>query len=306
MTLRHLQIFRTVCNLESITAAGEQLNMTQPAVSLAIKELESFYRVRLFERMNRRIYITEAGRTLLQYAETVLAQFDESVQVVRASGAGGCCRFGVNVTIGETRLAAWMAAIGAALPGTRLNVFVNSTRSIEKKLADHQLDFAVVDDLPLAQHWQADLLDTEEMLPVCSPDFLLPDPLTLSALAQLPLLLREQGSGSRDSVNAVFQRAGCAAVPAVESSSSLCLLTMAEQGLGVAFLPLTLAAPSLQRGTLRPLAPENAGFFRHYYLIRHPKKYLAPPMQAVIQTIRSCCAPGGSTPDPGEPPTKRA
>lgn len=61
MTLRHLEIFRNVCHFESITLAAEHLNMSQPAVSLAIRELESFYNSRLFERMNRRIYITEAG-----------------------------------------------------------------------------------------------------------------------------------------------------------------------------------------------------------------------------------------------------
>lgn len=77
MTLRHLTIFRAVCQTESITLAAEHLNMTQPAVSLAVRELEDFYGVQLFERMNRRIYITEAGRTLLQYADTILSQYAE-------------------------------------------------------------------------------------------------------------------------------------------------------------------------------------------------------------------------------------
>lgn len=63
MTLRHLEIFSAVCAQESFTRAAEQLNMAQPAVSLAIRELEVFYNVRLFERMNRRVYLTEAGRT---------------------------------------------------------------------------------------------------------------------------------------------------------------------------------------------------------------------------------------------------
>ena len=83
MTLRHLEIFSAVCAQESFTRAAEQLNMAQPAVSLAIRELEVFYNVRLFERMNRRVYLTEAGRTLRQYADTVLSQFQESVEVLR-------------------------------------------------------------------------------------------------------------------------------------------------------------------------------------------------------------------------------
>lgn len=89
MTLRHLTIFRAVCQTESITLAAEHLNMTQPAVSLAVRELEDFYGVQLFERMNRRIYITEAGRTLLQYADTILSQYAESVQVLQEARAPG-------------------------------------------------------------------------------------------------------------------------------------------------------------------------------------------------------------------------
>ena len=105
MTLRHLEVFSTVCAQGSFTRAAEKLNMAQPAVSLAIRELEVFYNVRLFERMNRRIYLTEAGRTLRQYADTVLSQMRESVEVLRESGARGTCAFGVHVTLGETRLA---------------------------------------------------------------------------------------------------------------------------------------------------------------------------------------------------------
>ena len=61
MTLRHLKIFTEVCRMGSITKAAENLNMAQPAISNAIRELESFYQVKLFERMNRRIYITDVG-----------------------------------------------------------------------------------------------------------------------------------------------------------------------------------------------------------------------------------------------------
>ena len=99
MTLRHLTIFRAVCQTESITLAAEHLNMTQPAVSLAVRELEDFYGVQLFERMNRRIYITEAGRTLLQYADKILSQYAESVQVLQEARHRGSCRFGVHVTL---------------------------------------------------------------------------------------------------------------------------------------------------------------------------------------------------------------
>ena len=78
MTLRHLMIFSTVCRLGSITQAAEELNMAQPSVSLAIRELESYYGIRLFERMHRRLYITEAGERLYGYANSILTQCKEA------------------------------------------------------------------------------------------------------------------------------------------------------------------------------------------------------------------------------------
>ena len=71
MTKRHFTIFAEVCRQMSFSKAAEALNTTQPTVSLAVKELEEHYGVRLFERMNRRIYMTEAGRALLSTAQAV-------------------------------------------------------------------------------------------------------------------------------------------------------------------------------------------------------------------------------------------
>ena len=145
VTLRHLEIFSAVCAQESFTRAAEQLNMAQPAVSLAIRELEVFYNVRLFERMNRRVYLTEAGRTLRQYADTVLSQFQESVEVLRESGTQGAYRFGVHVTLGETRLAGILAHLAEALPEITVRASIHNSRETERMILQNELDFAVVD-----------------------------------------------------------------------------------------------------------------------------------------------------------------
>ena len=69
--------------MESITEAAKNLNMAQPAVSNAIRELEAFYQVKLFERMNRRLYITNAGEYLRGYADSILTQFEESRDILQ-------------------------------------------------------------------------------------------------------------------------------------------------------------------------------------------------------------------------------
>ena len=264
MTLRHLEIFCAVCAQGSFTRAAEKLNMAQPAVSLAIRELEVFYNVRLFERMNRRIYLTEAGRTLRQYADTVLSQMRESVEVLRESGARGTCAFGVHVTLGETRLAEILIHLAAELPEMEIRACVQNSRD-----------------------YLAEPLCGETLAAVCAPVYLPgKDTLTLAELAGERLLLREQGSGTRSSVEAGFQQAGVPIRPAVESISTAALLSCARAGLGITLLPRSLVERDVARGSLRELTVVGGSFCRNYFLVRHRGKYLTDGMRRVIQVLR--------------------
>jgi len=290
MTLRHLQIFRTVCRLESVSQAADKLDMTQPAVSIAMKELETFYGVKLFERMNRRMYITEAGQILLQYAETVLSQIDESVDVLRESGREGRCRFGVNVTAGETILLKAAERIRRDMPGMRLNVYVENSSIIEKMLTANEIDFAVVDGVTFGENWKTEPMYTEKMCAVCRPD-LIPEKrvLTVKDLSEQKLLLREKGSGSRNCVEAVFERHNCVPCPVVESISTLSLISLAECGMGFSILPCRLVTESISSGRLTAVPVIDDVFERKYYLMYHMQKYLTATMKSVIDILKEIC-----------------
>ena len=77
MTLRHLRIFVAVCTWGSITRAAEKLHMAQPSVSLAIRELEEYYQLQLFDRISRKLYLTDDGERFLKYASHITSLFDE-------------------------------------------------------------------------------------------------------------------------------------------------------------------------------------------------------------------------------------
>ena len=287
MTLRHLEIFSAVCAQGSFTRAAEKLNMAQPAVSLAIRELEVFYQVRLFERMNRRVYLTEAGHTLRQYADTVLSQFRESVEALRESGERGSCSFGVHVTLGETRLADILSCLARELPEITVRVFVQNSRETERMILQNELDLAVVDNVTVSPHYLVEPLRTEKLAAVCTPGYLEGRAsLPLAELASERLLLRERGSGTRNSVDGVFQQAGVPVRPVLESVSTATLLACARAGLGITLLPRSLAAADLAAGRLRELTVEGYTFPRTYFLVRHRSKYLTDSMKQVIQVLR--------------------
>ena len=287
MTLRHLEIFSTVCAQGSFTRAAEKLNTTQPAVSLAIQELEAFYNTRLFERMNRRIYLTEAGRTLLQYADTVLSQFQESVEVLRESGERGSCAFGVHVTLGEAKLADILSCLAEELPEMRIRACVQNSRETERMILQNELDFAVVDNVTVSPHYLVEPLREETLAAVCAPAYRMDrETLTLAELAGERLLLRERGSGTRNSVDGIFQAAGIPVRPVLESISTTALLACARAGIGITLLPRPLVEADLASGQLRELAVSDVVFRRTYFLVRHRSKYLTDGMKRVIQVLR--------------------
>ncbi len=284
MTLRHLSIFKTVCELESITAAADRLNISQPAVSIAVRELEAFYDTKLFERMNRQIYITETGKLLRHYADTILAQFDESLDVLRNDKTSLTCRIGVNVTCAETYLSMWVHKIKSEIDGVMLNIHVSNAKEIESKLMDNEIDFAIVDNIPGQIKFESRLLYSEKMCVVCSPD-MYEDKMTLADLQTKPLLLREKGSGTRNCVEAAFCRQGLTPVPYIESISTLSLIRMVKDGHGYAILPRKVIEEELNSHALMETVITDGSFDRYYHLVYHKNKYLTGIIKKVMATL---------------------
>lgn len=174
MTLRHLRIFREVMEKKSATRAAEALGMTQPAVSIALGELETFYETRLFApRVGRRLVPTEAGERLLCHAEAILSRMETSVSELREKKRGAPCRIGVNVTVGEGRFPGVFAALRARLPEVRLHLTVERNAVLERLLSEGMLDLAVMDRPDGGKNRRAKPLFSEQMKAVCSPGFAL-------------------------------------------------------------------------------------------------------------------------------------
>ncbi|MGI6256205.1 MAG: LysR family transcriptional regulator [Acutalibacter sp.] len=283
MTKRHLEIFVEVCSHMSFSQAAQTLGTTQPAVSLAIKELESHYGTRLFERMNRRVYLTAAGRTLLSSAQEILRGFQQAEDLLREGPSS--LRVGANVTFGATRLPGLMSQLRQRFPQAELSALVVNSHKVQELLLSNQLDVGVVDEVSFLPQLRTFPLFREDMAVLCAPHFT-PAPSTLEELARVPLLLREPGSGTRRSVDWVFQERGLSPQPFLESSSTAGLLAAAEAGLGVAIVAPSLAKASLDRGTLVRRELEGVRFPRQYSCALHRQKLSSPLLEECLRLLR--------------------
>lgn len=288
MTLRHLKIFLEVCRLGSITQAADELNMAQPAVSYAIRELESFYATRLFERMNRRLYITESGEQLMAYADSILEQFDEAKNVLKDINTAAKIRIGTNVSYGMSKLPKLISEFRKEHSEIPIYTRVENSAQIEEELVRNGLDFGIIDYPAKSEFFFCSLLEEDEVTMACSPDFqILPKP-EISELEGVPFLLRENGSGLRNIMDQIIknmEKTGIRPVIAMESTSTQCLVGACLKGLGLLALPKNVLLPYLEDERLKEVKIRGIDFRRQYYLVYHKSKFLTRSMKTFREYI---------------------
>ena len=290
MTLRHLRIFSEVCHTESITKAADSLNMAQPAVSSVIKELEAYYGVKLFDRMNRRLYITDVGHQLLNYADSILAQLAEAKDILTDIAAASRIRIGSNVSFGLSHLADVVTDFRQKYPDIPVLTKIQNCDVIEDALLRNQLDFAITDDLAISPYFCHHLLLSEKMIAVCSPKSpYIPKAAQLSVqdLSSIPLLLREKGSGSRTIIDTILKSNNINITAAVESTSSQVLVEFCLKGHGLLIQPVSLLQKYIDEGTLTEIPVSGIDLTRNYYLVYHKSKYLTKSMQHFIDCLEN-------------------
>lgn len=146
MTIRHLKIFIEVYKEMSVTKAAEKLHMVQPSVSLVIRELEEAYQVRLFDRINRRLFVTESGKLFFDYATHIVDSFDQMESAMTSDQGTGSLHVGSSITIASYLIPEAVRRFGQVCPECRVSVTVENSHRIIQKVLKNELDFGVVED----------------------------------------------------------------------------------------------------------------------------------------------------------------
>lgn len=281
MTIRHLEIFVQVYREKSITRAAEKLYMTQPAVSVAIRELEKQYDVALFERLGRRLYVTGAGEALYARAVQMLEEFRGLEQGLERKTA---LRVGSSVTLGNFLLPRVAAAWQVRHPESPLQVTVANGVRLQQMLRDNLLDVAVIEGAVNGTELETRPFRQDRLvlvLPQGHP-LTVPEHITLAQVLEYPLLVREEGSAGRRCLEQVLARRGLQAERRWESIDTQALLQAVAQGLGVAFLPRELAE-GVPGVVIRTLADEN--FCRENVLVWHRHKRLSAELLELMELL---------------------
>lgn len=289
MTIKHLKIFVEVCRLESFTLAAETLNSQQPAISLAIKEMETYYSVKLFDRMNRKIYLTESGKILYDYATSILAQFYEAENVLRNTNKLYRIRVGCVDPFVPNSLVTTLKNFSAKYPQIGYNAVITNSAHIENLLLKNELDLGIIEHSFFSSSFHTKLLYEENLLVVCGREYYdtPPQSLSLAMLSKEKLLLREHGTGQRNTIDSVFHAQGYHIHPILESCHVSSLIEAAVCNMGILILSPRLIPNELEQGILQTITISDATFCKKYHVAYHKHKQLSDSLKLFITEIEN-------------------
>lgn len=239
LNLDQLEAFAAVAELGSFSAAAARLNLSQPAVSFQIRQLERRFGARLVERVGRRAQPTAAGRELLPHIRRIEATVAGAVEAMagHAQGVAGRVRIGTGATACIYLLPPILSELRRRFPLLEIVVRTGNSPDILRALEDNALDAALVTLPAPGRMFDVEKLIDDEIVAVFPPGFAAPRAVSPAALAELPVLLYEPGGNARRVIDDWFREAGIALKPVMELGSIEAIKQLVAAGLGCGLLP---------------------------------------------------------------------
>lgn len=290
MNLHHLKVFWVVSQAGSISAGAQQLHISQPAVTREIRDLEQSLGLTLFDRLPRGIRLTEGGQRLQHFAERIftLEHAAERELLNFAQLHHGEINLAASNTIGTYWLPAVLTRFRQKHPGIRLQLLISNTQGILQQLDDGLISLGFVEGTFSPGRYHNQLLQDDCLLPVVSPKHPLAKArrLRLAHLQQHDLYLRESGSGSRISVEQLYQQHGLEAQPSIVVTSSEALKQLISEGQGIAWLsPLTIQS-ELSNGSLCCLDLADSPAERTLHVLWRADSQLSPAAATLLEQVQ--------------------
>lgn len=286
ITLRNLQIFERVAECGKMSMAAKELYISQSAVSQVILEIEHTYNILLFERIGKRLYLTETGKELLHYAHQVLAGQSAMEDWLLTASQKRRLRIGATLTIGSSLLWPILEKYHLQKPTTDLQLYVDNTHVLEGMLLVSELDIAIVEgnieNDNLIKH--PVMKDCMVLICGCEHPFWGHREVSLSDLNGQALALREEGSGTRAQLvdclrkNRIQYKVSCIC----RNIESIRQAVVHNHGLS--YISQRLVQRECEEGLLWACQIRDINSIRTFDLVWHRNKRIDQDLQAFMLT----------------------
>lgn len=279
LTFRQIQVFQAVARTLSYTQAAQTLHLSQPAVSMQIKQLEENIGLPLFEQLGKKIYLTDAGQEFSNYSSQIshlVREADEVMQQLKGVQMG---RLAVSVASTANSFATRLLADFAKLhENIIISLDVTNRRGLLDQLASNETDIVIMGKPPEGLDLAIEPFMDNPLVVIAPPDHPLAqlDRVPMDALQKETFVVREQGSGTRIAMERFFAEKGLGLTTGMEMTSNEAIKQAVEAGLGLGIVSIHTLELELETGRLVVINAANFPILRHWYLVHRQGKRLSP------------------------------
>ena len=290
MNLNQLRVFHRVAKLQSFTRAADTLCLTQPGISKHIKQLEAHYGVKLFDRLGKKVVLTQAGEILFDKTEVMFAQLNEAkVQIDdMKSLAGGTLSIGASITIGVYVLPKLLGNFIRRYPSIKISTDISLSQEIEGKVVSNSLDLGFVGHPVRDERLSIHRFLTDELILIVPPDHRWAKRKTVQSpqLVDEAFLISREGSGTRSTIEERLRSRGITLNRVMEFGNTECVKKAVEAGLGISIISKYAVAREVSLDLIRSIRLTGINTRRDFYIIYLRDKYLNNLVKAFLGFLK--------------------
>jgi DNA-binding transcriptional LysR family regulator len=289
-TLNQLRIFLKVVQLQSVTKASEELHLTQPAVSIQLKNFQDQFEIPLTEIIGRKIYVTEYGREIANAAEEIIKQVNEiNFKTLAYKGElFGKIKISI-VSTGKYVMPYFLTDFLKLHAGIELEMDVTNKNKVVKSLQNNEIDFALVSILPEKMNVEKiDLMQNKLFFVASNTTNVISDKKTTKdkIFNERPLLFRESGSGTRQTMERFIEKNAINIEKKIELTSNEAVKQAILAGLGNSIMPLIGIRKEIQNNELKIISIQGLPIKSNWSLIWLKGKNLSPQALAYLEYLK--------------------
>lgn len=284
MTLRHLQIFIAVCKYKSTVETSKQLHIAQPSISFAIKEIENHYGIKLFDRISRKLILTEDGKFFLFQANDIINKVNNLESSLKNSDSTKIIKLGCSSSIATFLLPTILKTFKNENINSKINITIRDSKTLKDLILENNLDLALIETPIYDQNIVLNNFYEDSLILYLSKNNTLvnKDKIHLKDLIDKNLILREKHSAVRTLIDSLFISNSIDLNIENDSTSTQAILSLIDNDLGLSILPSLWKdyIKNYPNITTRNIYDLNIN--RKYSIIYHKNKYLSKNIQTLI------------------------
>ena len=289
MNLRQLEAFYLVAKRKSFTRAAEELNVTQPAVSIQVKSLEKSLNVKLIQRVGKRVQLNEAGELLYQYAEKIfylVSDADEKMGDFKKL-MRGTLQIGATKNYARYIMPSLLSEFQRRYPRVKVILDEGNSEDMARSVLEMKNELAFIAQINLDRKIKSIFFSTVEFVLAASPEhrFSQRKSISLRELNEEPVILREKGSGLRAAILKKFHEYGIWPSVIIEASSLDFIVGYVKQNKGVSFMFEPDIKEELEKGILKIIPIDEGNIILFTDIISYNEKSLSPPAEAFLKMV---------------------